>query len=427
MLLRFAATNYASIRERQELSLVASAALKDDEKMGGVVRRPGFKTDVLTAAGVYGANASGKTRLLCALRAMSRAVTDSHQKWDPKGGIPGQVRNPFALHPTTRRRPTRFEADLLAAGIRYSYSFAVDDEKVVDEELWSFPEGRRRLLFQRRLGAAIRFGRGFPRGRLLTKFLRPNSLLVSTAAQNNVPNARAVYERFASVRFVREQNDESRFAYVTSRVGESQRSSNILLDFLRAADLGVVGIMKEVRPLSPAVREEVARKALQHVLREATSIRLPNAEARLRLLHQSPSGKPIPLRLDDESSGTKMVIGLAFPVFEALENGGLLLVDELDRSFHPLLAERLLDLFLTRNPRGAQIVFSTHAVMLLDQLRRDAIWFTEKQGDGSTRLFPLTDFHPRKEESVFRRYLQGRYGAVPSTQPLTKRGHNGPA
>ncbi len=105
------------------------------------------------------------------------------------------------------------------------------------------------------------------------------------------------------------------------------------------------------------------------------------------------------------------------PVVQAIENGGVLCVDELDSSLHPLLALDLLRVFNDheRNPRGAQLVFNTHDTNILSGsvLRRDQIWFTEKDSEGATHLYPLSDFKPRKNENLERGYLQGRYGAIP--------------
>lgn len=108
------------------------------------------------------------------------------------------------------------------------------------------------------------------------------------------------------------------------------------------------------------------------------------------------------------------------PLIKVLDEGSVLLVDELDNSLHPALVSTLVQLFQSKysNPKCAQIVFSSHDASLLGDshyrlLSRDQIWFTEKLQDGSTRLFPLTDVNPRKQEAISRRYLEGRYGAVP--------------
>jgi len=127
------------------------------------------------------------------------------------------------------------------------------------------------------------------------------------------------------------------------------------------------------------------------------------------------------LPLAAESAGTVTLLGMAMLVVDVLGRGAVLGIDELEASLHPMLALELLRLFHdpAHNPRGAQLIFTTHDTNLLGNvvgerpLRRDQVWFTEKDEAGATHLYPLTDFQPRKEENLERGYLQGRYGAIP--------------
>jgi AAA15 family ATPase/GTPase len=115
--------------------------------------------------------------------------------------------------------------------------------------------------------------------------------------------------------------------------------------------------------------------------------------------------------------GTIAFLSLLEPVISALSNGGVVCVDELDHSLHPLLAMQLIRLFSDTKSKSAsaQLIFNTHDTNLLNAgvLRRDQIWFTEKGQDGASQLYPLTDFKPRKQENLENGYLQGRYGAIP--------------
>jgi uncharacterized protein len=415
MLLRFGVANYASFRSLQELSLVASNGLKHDEAAGGVWQAPGPGVPpALTAAGVYGHNASGKTRLLLALQAMASAVANSHRSWPPDGPVPAHVRTVFALDPAMREQPTKFEIDCVVKGLRYSYAFSLDERMVVEERLHSFPEGRRRLLFERHPGGPIRFGRGFFRGKAVERLLRPNSLLLSTAAQNNVEDAVALHAWFSKIRFPSEANEPILMHRATERV--RAQGGERLAALLRAADLAILGISTREDELP-----EHMRSMLRHLLGQNGEIPLeavPTRSSQLLLLHASTSGDPVEIEVGQESAGTRSMVALAFPVLDALADGSLLLIDELERSLHPLLAREILRLFLTENPKGAQLVFSTHHTPLLEHMRRDAVWFTEKQADGATWLYPLSDFHPRKHASIERAYLEGRYGAVPALDAL---------
>jgi uncharacterized protein len=153
------------------------------------------------------------------------------------------------------------------------------------------------------------------------------------------------------------------------------------------------------------------------------------ALSRGRILLQHKSSEPDAwLPLEEESQGTQQLFRVAPLVITALERGQLLLIDELEASFHPLLALQIVRTFNdpVKNPRNAQLLFTTHDTNLLGttlgepSLRRDQVWLTEKKPEGSTVVYPLTDYKPRKAENLERGYLQGRYGAIPFLGDLVK-------
>jgi AAA15 family ATPase/GTPase len=137
----------------------------------------------------------------------------------------------------------------------------------------------------------------------------------------------------------------------------------------------------------------------------------------VKLIHRV-GEKSAAFSLADESSGTIAYLALLSPILKALSTDGTLCVDELDSSLHPKLTMELMRLFQV-SPSNAQLIFTTHDTNLLSSslLRRDEIWFTEKKTDGSSVLYPLTDFSPRQHENLEGGYLQGRYGAIPFLNP----------
>jgi uncharacterized protein len=176
---------------------------------------------------------------------------------------------------------------------------------------------------------------------------------------------------------------------------ENQRVITEYSNILRAADVGILDFKAEHDPERP---------------------RHPS----LYFLHESDEGDSwLPLR--QESDGTKVLLQIAQPVISALARGHLVIIDELERSLHPLLARYVLRLFgdPSRNPNHAQVLFTTHDTNLIGTsagpaaLTREQIWLTEKNRSGATVLYPLTDYKPRKQENLERGYLQGRYGAIP--------------
>ena len=130
-------------------------------------------------------------------------------------------------------------------------------------------------------------------------------------------------------------------------------------------------------------------------------------------------GRTRTLGYDSESKGTRTLISLLIPALEALSRGSLLVIDELDTSLHPNLAQAFVSLFNKKdsNPHGAQLVFSTHDVTLLGGglIRQDEIWMTDKNREGVSKFTPLTDFKLRSRDDIERAYRRGRLGGVPAT------------
>jgi len=138
----------------------------------------------------------------------------------------------------------------------------------------------------------------------------------------------------------------------------------------------------------------------------------------VKTIHQDSDGESIEFDLEDESDGTRKIFALAGPFLDSLERGHVVFIDELPDNLHPGLVKFLVGLFNNKgtNLGNAQLVFTTHETHILNQtiLRRDQIWFCEKDSTRATQVFPLTDFRPRKmRENLEAAYLSGRYGALP--------------
>ncbi|WHT17896.1 AAA family ATPase [Crossiella sp. CA-258035] len=424
--------NHRSFRDEHELSLL-----------------PAYEptAEVVPVAAVYGANASGKSNLLSGLRFMAAAVTRSFGDWPAEGGVP---RRPFRLDPAARAKPSGFVVELISGGVPYTYGFTVDDVRVCEEWLYSYPEGRKRKLFERN-GDTVRFGSTVPelRGKLevLEALTRPNALFLSLAAQSNITALLPVHRWFAQHLTFRLAEAPAGTAVQVKRFLRTHpERRDQLVDLLRAADLGISGIAED--PLDEKV-ENAARDAADeaeaamaayarstysedHDAAARAAVALVDARHRREELREVHHRRQNRLQLthgelgevfdlEEESAGTRSWLALLPTVLVALAEGTTLVVDEIDTSLHPRLTARLVSLFqdLRTNPRQAQLIFTTHDTSLLgtmlgeEVLRRDQVWFVQKDPRGASTLYPLTDFHPRKDENTERRYLGGSYGAVP--------------
>lgn len=420
VLLAFRAGNVRSFRDELEFSMLATGLTESYEPHYVRWREGGSPIGVLTASGIFGANASGKTNLLKVMDDMRTYVLRSFRDTSPTGGI---RLHPFLLDPASEKAPSRFEVDIVLRGIRHEYGFVLDAERVVEEWAYRYPKGRSAMLFHRHgmdveLGPAER-----TKGRLISELLRPNALFLSTAASANHPILLILYEWFERNFLLADEPGRFFRQLHTVRMLDDPAGHAQVLALLRAADLGISGAKRRRLEFEPVMKERFQRAVRILAGRDGE----PGGEEatefeplELRLTHHG-SDREVELDPNDESLGTLVWFGLVGPVIQALAGGAVLLADELDASLHPALVAQLVRLFQNpaTNPRRAQLIFNSHDVTLLGDsvsdriLRRDQVWFTEKNSDGSTRLYALADLDPRKEEAIGRRYLAGRYGAAP--------------
>jgi uncharacterized protein len=407
MLLRFGVSNYRSIRDYQELLLTASSLEEEEQYLISI--KP-LETKILPAIGIYGANASGKSNVLQAFAFMRRMILKSHANGSATGGI---RRTAFQLDPAMRNQPSHFDCDVLIDAIRYHYGFIIDNEKVQEEWLYAYPAKHRQVWFHRQYqdSPAFYFGK-FLKGKNKTieSLTRDNSLFLSAAAQNNHQQLSKLY-RYFEENYDFRLNVEQGFEHFEARYLDKGMIKTPIIEFLKAADTGIIDAQLEKN----AVTDQSILENIQIALEENNEF--ANLNDRLRFRHQSVDGKGIFFKLSDESRGTLQLLTLLGPLFDALETGKVILIDELDTSMHSLLSLQLLKLFNSQksNKGQAQLIFSTHDTHLLNSavLRRDQIWLTEKNQKGVTHLYPLTDIRIRDNDNFEKGYLQGYFGGIP--------------
>lgn len=427
MLRSFRLANHRSFRDEHELLLMPSY---DNDRA------------VVPVAAVFGANASGKSNLLNGLKFMSSLVVDWGAR-EPRSGIP---RSPFRLEPKSLLEPSGFTVELVLNSIRYVYGFTVDDEQVRTEWLYTYPRGRRQLLFKRD-GRTVDFGSTKvqrAKSKAIEELLTGDTLFLALAARLELHQYWPVFDWFTrSLSFIPALRvpilDGERIARFVERAPENR---DMFLGLARAADVGIQDLKVEYIEDSRAIAQtamlgaEVA--ALERAVVEADPEQRPELEARARraralvqdveyrarrprlLLTHGKYG--VSFGLDEESEGTQQWLAMLRYVIPSLSQGRTLVIDEIDTSLHPLLVRKLVELFCNSdtNSSSAQLLFTTHDAYLLapvageSTVRRDQVWFVDKNDDGASGLYPLTDFRPRKNEhNISRRYLGGSYGAIP--------------
>ncbi|MDP3926013.1 MAG: ATP-binding protein [Hydrogenophaga sp.] len=422
MLIDFSITNYRSIRERQTLSLAASAYFKELEELNTFDAGTGEKAPrLLRSAVLYGPNASGKSTLIQALDFMQDRVLHS-QKESQVGDEIDTV--PFKLSAASRADDSEFEIAFVERGVRYEYGFRCNRQRFTEEWLYAYPQGRAQKWFHRVFDAeagkdAYKFSSLFEGDRKRQDWkdlTRSNALFLSTAIQLNNEQLRPVFDWFQHRLRVVTSTDEMDGFYTLNRCKDAADKSKVI-EFMNSADLAIADIRIKTALFSP----DVLAKNMPPKVREELSRQMSGKEMMtVSFVHSDvETGEPIELGDEEESDGTMALFAFAGPWLDVTENERVLVVDELDTSLHPLLVQHLVKL-LHHTGSKAQLIFTTHDTTLLSQklLRRDQVWFMEKDASRATQLYPLSKFSPRENEAVERGYLNGRYGGIPFLKDL---------
>lgn len=422
MLIQFSVANYRAILERQTLSMMASKYFKELEALNTF---PAGEAEsmprLLRANVVYGPNASGKSTLVDAFDFMQDRVVNSAKESQANEDI--KV-TPFKLTSASRVADSEFEVTFVEGGVRYQYGFRCNARRFTEEWLFAFPEGRAQRWFQRVFDAEskkdeFKFGPSFlggQRRRDWKEETRPNALFLSTAIQRNNEQLKPIFNWFQRRLRIIKAHQMLSPGYTMKRCREEVCKRSVL-DFMNSADISISDIRVDTRPFSP----EMLPGDMPSSLRDEISQQMAGKEmAETTFLHEDvETHEQVEFTQDEESDGTRALYAFAGPWLDVIENDLVLVVDEVDTSLHPLIVHHLVRL-LHHEGRKAQIVFTTHDTTLLSQkiLRRDQIWFTEKNEKNATELYPLSDFSPRDNEAIERGYLNGRYGGIPFLKDL---------
>lgn len=409
MILRLAFKNYGSFREAAEVSFVATR-IKDDDVHVPMPSPGSFaKHGVLPVLALYGANASGKSTVVGALRTLAN-LSHCHNS----------DRKPFMLDAASRRAPTQFELDFLVDGVRYEYGIIFTDRRVEEEWIYAWPRGRRQLWFHRKevdgtddKGDSLYFGPSIKGAfrKAAAQAYEAEPLLNIVDRHNGPqcgPQLKAVYEFVRrGIWFPKEFPDMllPMMISVESPMIDPQRRGEVLR-LLRAADLGVTDFR---------VRDGGFR--IESIANNLEAVPCPVEQATTRQIELMHEGAGCWLSPEQESSGTVALVGLLNWMMFALDRGAPLVVDDIHRSLHPLLCSELIRMFSNprSNPRGAQLLFTTHDVNLMEHLRRDEVHLVEKGNDGSSQIFPMSQFKLLRREDMRKMYLEGRVGGLPRT------------
>ena len=403
MLIEFSITNFLSFKEKNTFSMIASSdnTLEDNFTSIG-------NEKLLKMTALYGANASGKSNLFKILALISNMIRQSNFI-NPNVLLPII---PFKLDKETIKKPSEFEIKFLIDGVRYIYGFEADAKNIYKEYLTYYPNGRPVKIFNRENINEYSFNVSDE------KFLNDvkekntaNKFFITTATNWNFEKTKPAFdfltEKLGVVMSYEQLNNYSYNMYYNDK---DKTLEKFALKFLEKADFNIKGY----NVIQEKMTDELIN-TLPDIMRPFIPTNTPMFK--VNTTHIA-NGDKYDFDISKESLGTQVIFSFIPVIKDVIDNGKVLLIDEFDKSLHPYIVKYIVELFNDPdlNKNNAQLIFNTHDTNLLDLelLRRDQIWFTEKNPEnGESTLYALDDFSIRKSENVEKGYLLGRYGAVP--------------
>ncbi len=441
MIVSFSVSNFRSFSSEQTFSLVASNRLSGSHEEHAI-SIPGSSEKVLKIGVLYGANAAGKSNLFKALRYLKLVALR------PRSKSTGTKRETFCLG-SNSDEPSTFDLQFIVADKLYRFGFKVDDQRITEEWLVEVIGARERPLYERTTNkdGNVSIEAKWPEGTspklvALTTVGGPQNQSFLATMQTNL-EASDLGDELSKIILWFSHSLQlvapgAPFKSLGAMLANDTEFRDFTNDFLKSSSTGVDHLQIEKQEITEAelhniLPEYVVSRRLE-ALREGrdavATIRLGDGNEvmleatpdnhyyiiTIQAAHAHHAGHMVPLDLDEESDGTRRLLNLLPALHRLHTSSGVYVIDEVDRSMHPTLVWSFLDFFLRSCDTGQrQIIVTTHESNLLDLavLRRDEIWFAEKDSSSATHLYSLTDFKVRKDLEIRKHYLQGRFGAVP--------------
>lgn len=412
MIIEFSVKNYRSIKEMQTLSMVAAPIKsKYPELDTNNVIKVSDKLSLLKSAAIYGANGSGKSNVVKALIAMMIFIRASFK--DDQVGK--RVIEPFLLNTETHNQPTFFQLVFILDNIRYRYGFEVFQNVVKSEWLFGTP-GKTEAYFFTREGTSIKINeKKYAEGKGLDDKTSENNLFLNIVKAFNGKTSNRIISFFDQKITISAGITDNFLRETTVEFLQEVDFKNQIIGLLNLADLGILDVFHK-----KITRDDLPKNPHPILVKDVENGNLEIILSKRQLLDSNGnSAGNYFFDIDNqESDGTLKFFNYSGAIINALIEGGILVLDEFDARLHPMLTKKIVEMFNspTINKNGAQLVFVTHDTNLLDNslLRRDQIYFTEKNKLQETELYSLADFKGiRNDASYEKDYISGKYGAIP--------------
>lgn len=417
MIVNFTVKNFRSFKHERTFSMEAASVREHSDSVFSAGHRK-----LLPVAVVYGANSSGKSNLILAMSCMFSIVLRSVQLNEGDK----LAYDPFMLDNTSAGQPTLFELQFVLGDSLFRYGFEYNETEIISEWLYERkPKCRESKLFLRFREDIEVSPKNFPEGKEKDGLTNSNRLFLSLVAQLRGEKSNAILNWFRNSNILSGLKSESYEAFSLSMFMNHLDGADDAQRFFNTLQLGFTRFSVEKVDIPKTVIENAPSDIRRKLESESSSGNIVEPMTTHNIYDDNGvvvGEKEFHKNLM-ESEGTKKVIELSGPIFDTLKKGNRLIVDELDAKLHPLLTRNIVLLFMNPsiNTKGAQLIFATHDTNLLDLslIRRDQIWFAEKDALESTDLYSLVEFkdangqHPRNDCDIKTNYIRGRYGAIP--------------
>ncbi|WP_028376056.1 AAA family ATPase [Leeuwenhoekiella sp. MAR_2009_132] len=424
MIIEFSVENFLSFKDLTTLSMVKAKSFKEHNETHTF--QIDSKLSLLKSAIIYGNNASGKSNLLEAMGFMKGTVINSFRDALMDNNERKFPLEKFILSSKSENESSYFEIVFINNNVKYRYGFEIDDNKIIAE--WLFHTTSKEVyLFKRDLQDIKINKSSFEEALGKETDVKENVLFLSLLATLGKETSSSIVEWFKKFNFVNGIHDRGHKRYTIDKLKSDKNFFNWVLHFIKYLEISSLSTTEEdVNDIDLEVLKQKEKD--EEIINLLTSIHKIQSKQpkrdQLITYHRKYDENNIlvdtvPFNFDkQESEGTKKLLYLLGPWFDTLQNGKVLLVDELDSRLHSHLTLRLIDFFHKFNTNHAQLICAVHDISLLNKetFRRDQIWFVEKNQFGASELVSLGDFKTDKvrNKSAFdKNYLDGKYGAIP--------------
>jgi len=424
MLIEFSIENFLSFKDLTTLSMVASKSFKE-HKYSHLIDTES-KLILLKSAIIYGNNASGKSNLLEAMGFMKATVLNSFRDALMENNERNFPLEKFALNTKTEKETSFFEISFIQNATKYRYGFEIDYQKIVAE--WLFHTTSKEVyLFKRDLQKIEINKTAFKEAIGKEEDVKENVLFLSLLATLGKETSTSIVDWFKKFNFINGTHDRGHKRYTIDKLKSDKEFFNWVLHFIKYLEISNLSTTEEdVNEIDfETLREKEKDEEIINLLTSIQKITSQQSKRdQLITYHRKYDENnvlidTVAFNFDkQESEGTKKLLYLLGPWYDTLQNGKVLVIDELDSRLHSHLTLRLIDFFYSFNKSNAQLICAVHDISLLNKetFRRDQIWFVEKNQFGASELVSLGDFKTdtvRNKSAFDKNYLEGKYGAIP--------------